>query len=304
MIVRLARSVLFVGVSSVAGLVSSNAMAQVPGDITTAATGAGALILDPNSDGKSCDPAFCAAYTDDITQSELQMITIPLATANEPLGDITPSGGTSDLVDTATGQQALMLLFDDRGTTMDTTDDVLIFRIRIGDDVTGNFGYSVLVDTDNAVGTGVDGNAVAGNPGFEAELRLQTGGAGAGVHIENIDGTVNGSGVITPYSLSVHSQRSVALTTASGDADLFYDFFIFFDDFASNFGIQSLRSHAFRCRHICKRCVGSGGIRKKISVGWMTTPLRTTTLLLAPRLPWCPLQRSRISCLAAALVPR
>lgn len=221
----------------------SSALAQVPGDVVTTATGGGAAILDPNGDGKSCDPAFCTApnYTDDIAQSELQMITIPLDQTSEPTDDIPGGGGKTDLVDGPGGQRALMMMFNPQGPG--TADDVLIFRIRIGGEYTnGNFGYSVLIDTDNAVGSASDPNAVAGNPGFEIELRVKTGSGSAGVYIDDIDGVAGGTSVTSPpmpYTLSDHTQQSMAVTTESTTADYFYDFYVFFDDLVSNFGITT-----------------------------------------------------------------
>ena len=56
-------------------------------------TGFGQLILDPNGDGLSCDPAYVVAgacdlsvggYDDDVAKAELKMIPIPLFAAPEP----------------------------------------------------------------------------------------------------------------------------------------------------------------------------------------------------------------------------
>lgn len=67
------------------------------------------------------------------------------------------------------------------------------FRIRIADESNGNFGFSILVDTDGKIGqfgANADINYTCGNAGFEKEVVLATGGNAnnVGVSIYDTDG--------------------------------------------------------------------------------------------------------------------
>lgn len=150
-----------------------NAFAQSPGIIIRPAAGAGATPLNPNGDGFSSknDSGFVSS---DITQSEIPYKIVPPAFL-EPTSDLLRGPGQmySDLVRQVDGSG--FYIYND-GTN-------LLFRMRVGNVVSGSKGYSVLIDTDGKIGsTGAyaDPNyqaattGVNGNPGFELEVVLET----------------------------------------------------------------------------------------------------------------------------------
>jgi hypothetical protein len=198
-----------------------NAFAQSPGIIIRPAAGAGVTPLNPNGDGfsSSTQNGFVSS---DITESEIPYKIVPPAFL-EPTSDLLrgPAQLYSDLVRQVDGSG--FYIYND-GTN-------LLFRLRLGNVVSGSKGYSVLIDTDGKIGsTGAyaDPNyqaattGVNGNPGFELEVVLET---NFRVAVYNVDGTSTPT-LLNSYGINTNSQISIALSTVSGTPDYFYDFYV------------------------------------------------------------------------------
>lgn len=205
-------------------LLSALTFAQTPGIVVRPTSGAGPSVLNPNAD-RYTSASAAGFITSDITESEIPYKIIKPLYGTEPTGDLAtgPNGGYTDIVKTTDGSGCYMY-YD--GTN-------LLFRVRIGDIVSGAKAYNILFDTDlkiGAKGASADPNYVPatnsgnGNAGFEWEVALLTGTNGM-VAIYNVDGTVNPS-VANSYSLTTNQLISVALSRESGNADYFYDFFV------------------------------------------------------------------------------
>jgi len=198
------------------------AEAQSPGLIVRPAGGIGVTSLNPNGDAYSS--ATTAGFTtDDIGQSELPFKVVPPA-ITEPTGDLAtgPAGGFSDIVSAIDGSG--FYIYKDASN--------IYFRLRVGSIISGSKGYSVLIDTDDKMGSSgpyADPNYVApsgsspGNPGFEYEVELQT---NFQVAVYSIDGTSTPGSPSSTYSLNSNSQISVALSVTSGNPDYFYDWYV------------------------------------------------------------------------------
>ena len=201
---------------------TSTTLAQSPGQIIRPVGGAGVTVLNPNGDAYS-SATVTGFTTSDITQSEVAFKVVPPAVI-EPTGDIAtgPTGGFTDIVKT----------FDGSGFYIYTDGTNLLFRLRIGNVISGSKGYSILVDTDGKIGnTGpyADPNYVAGtntssgNPGFEYEVVLET---NFRVAVYYVDGSASPGAPVATYTLNTHSQISRALTTDGNTPDYFYDWYV------------------------------------------------------------------------------
>ncbi|HZF64022.1 MAG TPA: hypothetical protein VEZ55_06055, partial [Chitinophagaceae bacterium] len=198
-----------------------NVQAQSPGLIVRPAMGGTITVLNPN--GNAYSSADVTGFTtDDIAQSEIAYKIVPPA-ITEPTGDLAtgPSGGFTDIVKTV----------DNSGFYVYSDGVNILFRLRIGGIISGSKGYSVLIDTDGKMGNSgpnADPNYIAptntsnGNPGFEYEVVLQT---NFQVAVYNVDGNPNPGTPVT-FSLSTHSQISVALSKDGGNPDYFYDWYV------------------------------------------------------------------------------
>lgn len=210
---------------------------QIPGNIKNAATPA-VNPMDPNGDGWATLSGSGFTVNE---KWEFELPFHPMPTLYpEPLGDQVTGGscGTTDIVeDTAAGALYGYMYFDPVDAINDNGDDVLIFRMRLGNImISGNFGYSFLLDTDGRFGfTGpqADSNAVSGNPGFELELRIQSG-AQYKVWVDNIDGTTSGTNIIN-YPLAQCWQQVFAYhtdpTCAPSRTPVFHDAMFRINDF-------------------------------------------------------------------------
>lgn len=208
--------------------------AQVPGQIYKAAT-ATPNPLDPNGDGwiTMSGAQFTSAANEEIEQEMAWQRVFDGTMSHEPGGDVQTGGsnGQTDLVG------ALGLGY---GTSAyyyyDNTLQYALFRLRIAANPTGNFGYAVLIDTDELFGNGVDPNYVAasgnsfGNPGFEIEIRIISNGGNAGVTVWDVDGVIGKNAtLINEYPLTTHTQRAVSMSSDSrysGANAIFLDFFV------------------------------------------------------------------------------
>jgi len=216
---------------------STQASAQfVTGQIIRAcASPTGKNILDPDNatDGSANDftsktsAGFGTGLTPDVTNSELPYKPLP-PFALEPYADLRrgPSHLFSDFVPDANGAAYYMHF---TGTHM-------LFRMRMGSIIPGAKGYSLLFDTDGkfgATGPNADPNFVAattgtgGNPGFEIEIVLCTGGVNDGIQVYNVDGRdTPGAAVASFPNWLNYSQISIAATSDNGDPDFLLDFYV------------------------------------------------------------------------------
>ncbi len=211
-------------------ITSVKIFAQTPAQIFNPAVPA-TNKMDPDGDGWISASGVAFVSEDGISESEMGMIPIPQY-AIEPDADLQTGSncGKTDIVDLPAGKEASYILYNDVDGIADNGNDLLFMRIRLAQPATsGSFGYSVLLDTDEKFGfsgPNADPNAVSGNPGFEIEVRVKTGG-GPGIYVENVNGTTSGSAIVS-YSIDSNYQQSYALindANCSG-APVFHDFFV------------------------------------------------------------------------------
>ncbi|MEQ8715741.1 MAG: hypothetical protein RIC80_22190, partial [Cyclobacteriaceae bacterium] len=230
-------------------LMTHGLLAQTAGEIFTPSTdynGGGQWVypytpLDPDGDGWVIDDgdAFLdpgqndpsgaqqTAFDTDETDFELAFIPIPQL-EDEPDGDPVKGGscGQSDVVDDDDGSdtESSYVFFYNHPVE----GDILVYRIRLAINANGNFGYSVLMDTDGNIGADDPGDAT-GNPGFEFEVRFKTGGNGDGIYIDDVDDRTTGFTTQAYYPLTTNVHRAYAspnITNCAGDDPVFYDFWI------------------------------------------------------------------------------
>lgn len=187
--------------------------AQTPGLIyKPSSTSFGKSVLDPNSDGFTSLTYAGFTTTDYGTQSELQMVGLPVL-SNEVLSDLStgPSGGHTDISNNGTAQSVYVL--------MKTVDNVqyLVIRFRVGGASTAPKGYSLMLDTDN----NFNNNYTSDNPGFEREIVLE-----ASKRVRIYSHSASGESILQTYDVNEYQQRSIAKSTGGNNADYFYDFFV------------------------------------------------------------------------------
>ena len=130
---------------------------QTKGMIIEPASGS---VLDPNGDGYiSTSSTGFTNTTDDTGEFEISMTPFPTYGAGETLADIAngPDYGFTDFSVDPDGAATYWALDGSNN---------LIFRFRLADFRPNAKGYTVLIDTDGAFGSGIDGNATSENPGF------------------------------------------------------------------------------------------------------------------------------------------
>jgi len=203
---------------------------NVTGKIIRAATlPTSNTVLDPIAPLGYTSNSTLGFQGNDVGNAKLGFKPIP-AFSIEPFGDLRrgPNHLYSDFVPDVNGAGVYMY-FD--GTN-------LLFRMRLGSVVPGAKGYSILIDTDLKFGnTGPNADptyfpattGVNGNPGFEREIVLCTGGTNNGILVYDIDNSDNAS-ALTPIQSYTgwtnYSQLSIAGTNDNGDPDFFMDFYI------------------------------------------------------------------------------
>jgi len=217
---------------SVLFLFSMPALAQnKPGKIIrTAPVGTARTALDPNADDFVSADNTGFPPNDDVTVSEIKYK--PIVPYNqEPYGDLRrgPNHGFSDFVPGIDNASYYMFYRNNVGS------EALLFRMRLGTVMPGAKGYSVLFDTDGkfgATGPNADPNYIAattgtgGNPGFEVEIVLATGGGADGILVYNVDGTDNPTSPIVLSGWTNYSQISIAATNDNGDPDFYIDYYV------------------------------------------------------------------------------
>lgn len=203
--------------------ISYAGLAQTPGQIYDNAANNTTNPMDPDGDGyiSASGAAWTIAETTELTFSAIPQVD------PEPDGDIRTgsSCGATDVVDNpSTGAESSFVYFDD-------VNQIMVYRIRLAQDASGAFGYSVLVDTDGAfgfTGSSPDNNAVTGNPGFEFEIRYVTGATNL-LYVDDVDGNNGSNGTDFSYGLDDNTQRAYALfndSDCTGNDAVFYDFYI------------------------------------------------------------------------------
>ncbi|MDT8309367.1 MAG: T9SS type A sorting domain-containing protein [Bacteroidales bacterium] len=182
----------------------------------------------------SSGSAFTAAINEETEQNLVwRRIYSDLTQYPEVTGDA--SGGScssTDIVDNPDLEEGTCSYF-----RYDEVNDYFMFRLRIGQDPgSANFGYSVLIDTDELYGNNglnADPGYIApqsttaiGNPGFEIEIRLKTGGS-AGIYLYNVDNKTIGANTKENFSytpLEDYTQRVYAFGPCANT--VFMDFYV------------------------------------------------------------------------------
>jgi hypothetical protein len=198
--------------------------------IRTAPAGTARTTLDPNGDDFVSADIAGFPVNDDVTTSEIKYK--PIVPYNlEPYGDLRrgPNHLFTDFVPGIDNASYYMFYRNTPGS------EALLFRMRLGTVMPGAKGYSVLFDTDGkfgATGPNADPNyipattGIGGNPGFEVEIVLATGGGNDGILVYNIDGTDNPTSPITFSGWTNYSQISIAATNDNGDPDFYIDYYV------------------------------------------------------------------------------
>ncbi|KAA3437837.1 Ig-like domain-containing protein [Rufibacter hautae] len=215
--------------------------AQTPGLIFQPATGTGRNVLDPNLDNYVSKTNTGYVGTNDRTfqYNEIAYRELPQL-GSEPLNDLVTgsAGGHTDLA-----PNPLYMAFN--GTQV-------MFRVRLGGNSSASKGYSFLIDSDGvfnkqrlANGTLVDYTTPSKvkNLGFEFEVVLAL----------NFDVVIyrhRGSGDDTdPFTSNViwrgsanngysqYFQKAIAASTAGGNADYFFDFYVPLSAFSGDGGV-------------------------------------------------------------------
>ena len=187
----------------------------------------GDQVLDPNSDGFiSITEAGFSTDGYDVDEFEIKMFGIPIFGDGESLNDVQsgPDCGVTDLaLDTA--GYALYAGFD--------ANENLIFRFRLAGDKKSVQSYSILIDTDQLVGT-ADPNSSSVNPGFEIAITLIQ---KFGVYIYDIDGIESCPSPLRTYDIDTHQQKATSALQSCGTTDIYIDFYVPFSDLETLFGI-------------------------------------------------------------------
>ncbi len=220
------------------GLLSTSIMAQTPGAVISGGT---TTVLDPDQDGFITSSGTTLSTTDELSQFENYWRTV-YQLDSEPSGDFTGgSCGALDIVDaTSTSKESLYTgVYDPDGYPSNNDgDEYWLFRLRVAKDPgTSPFAYSVIIDIDNAIGSGIDANYVAGNNGYEIEVIFQ-GGSAPSLKINDVDGTTTGTQVLSYSGSTLHWMKSYAANSICSSTPIFMDFAIPVADLTTQFGID------------------------------------------------------------------
>ena len=141
---------------------------QTSGMIVEPATGAAALVLDPNSNGYvSATTAGFLGNDQLVANNELPWQTL-IPAGSEPNSDVQngPNCGFTDFVESSVGGIDPVFHL--------TSGDNWLFRFRMASIAPNAKSYSIMVDIDNLIGPGDDCYIPGVNPGFELEIVLAT----------------------------------------------------------------------------------------------------------------------------------
>ena len=186
-------------------------------------------VMDPNGDGyvsKTTDGFSNKGYY--VDEFEIEMFGLPVFGDGDTLNDTQagPNCGTTDLTVDSTGVSAYAAL--------DASNN-LIFRLRLADEHPSVEAYTILIDTDGAIGS-ADPNSTGNNAGFEIDITLIKNNS-QGVNVYDIDGIDSCPTPVLQYPIADNFQVAIADEVSCGDEDYFYDFFLPFDDLTAEFGI-------------------------------------------------------------------
>ncbi|MBC3542215.1 beta strand repeat-containing protein [Rufibacter sediminis] len=217
------------------------AQAQTPGLIFQPATGNGRNVLDPNLDNYVSKANTGYAGTTDIgaAANEIAYRLLPQL-GSEPLNDLVTGsgGGHTDLA-----PNPLYMAFN--GTQV-------LFRVRLGGNSSASKGYSFLIDSDGVFnkqqlsnGTLIDYSTPSKvkNLGFEYEVVLAL---NFDVVVYRHRGSGNDSDPFTSNVIwrgsanggySQYFQKAIAASTAGGNTDYFFDFYVPLSAFRGDGGI-------------------------------------------------------------------
>ncbi len=183
----------------------------------------GKSILDPNGDGYVS--LTTAGFTaNDVAQSEIPFKTL-IPAGTEPDSDLenAPNCGYTDYVESVSGGLDPVMGY------ISTVGGVKywIFRLRMGAVSPNAKSYSIMIDTDNMIGTS-DPSYTSVNLGFEYEIVLST---KFGVRVYKF---INPSGdpcvPVLSYNGTTNYQKSIAYSNQCGNPDYFLDFFVSVSD--------------------------------------------------------------------------
>lgn len=192
-------------------------------------TSASTDVMDPNGDGYvSLDNSGFSNDGYYLDEFEFQMFALPIFGDGDVLNDTQagPNCGSTDLTVDPDGQAAYAVL---------DADNNLIFRLRLADENPAVKAYTVLIDTDGAIGS-ADDNFNESNLGFEIDITLIKSNS-KGILVYEIDGVTGCPTPVLEYDLSSNFQLSIADEVSCGDEDYFYDFYVPFGDLTTEFGI-------------------------------------------------------------------
>jgi hypothetical protein len=225
-------------------------------DSASQAGPAGEGVLDPNGDGwiSSTATTFSTYPTisDESEQFEESGWVQIFHVGTEPINDLDTGGscGATEVVDNnQTGQHAGYYRLVDTDADPSNRNEYLQFRLRMAKEASGAFGYSILLDTDQSFGTtgsSPDPNATSGNPGFEIEILYGSGGGGAGVTMQDVDGGTSGNSTLSFSSPGVRDQKSYArFSNCTSDDPIFVDFYVSIGDMPAGITAQSILRMVF-----------------------------------------------------------
>jgi gliding motility-associated-like protein len=196
------------------------------GKIIQAAT---STVMDPNGDG------YVSLTTDGfsndgyyVDEFEITMFGLPVFGDGDTLNDTQagPNCGTTDLTVDSTGVSAYAAL---------DANNNLIFRLRLAEENNSVEAYTILIDTDGAIGD-ADSNSTGNNAGFEIDITLIKN-SSKGIYVYDIDGVDTCPDPTLEYAYADNFQISIADEVSCGDQDYFYDFYLPFGDLTTEFGI-------------------------------------------------------------------
>ncbi|MGL1888845.1 MAG: YDG domain-containing protein, partial [Reichenbachiella sp.] len=206
-------------------LSTNDLLGQTRGMIIQPASG---TVLDTDGDGYiSTDEFGFSGDSDDTDEFEnaSEWSRFPTVGVGEKLSDVRsgPQEGFTDFSVDPAGYATYLRL---DGTN-------IIFRFRLADFRPNAKGYTVLIDTDGAIGAG---DAIGDNPGFELAILLRS---KHEVSIIEFDGSSACGTTKNTYSLSSNHQKSISGIQSGGDNDFFYDFYVPLADLYAAGGINS-----------------------------------------------------------------
>ena len=213
-----------------------------PGQIYESASSAGPGgdgVLDPDGDGwitlSGTTFSTYPTITDESEEFEESGWTVIFHHSIEPTSDLETGSncGATEIVDNPnSGKQAAYYRLVDVDSDPSNRNEFLQFRVRIAQKSTGAFGFSILLDTDQTfgnTGSSPDANYVSGNPGFEVEILVGTGGGNSGVTMQNVDGVTSGFTELEHFNAGVRDQWSYArFSNCTEDDPIYADFYVNF----------------------------------------------------------------------------